>query len=150
MAQIFAKRKKSASSIVITDASDFFCFFIFAFSIQIQNSLHFKAFKSSSWITPYLAPGRLMNDIVQFCGDVVHFLPCTRSLYERDYPILRRCCPLLLASGLFRAQRGMRGSKRHPPHGRPLLSRHQLPSASKSHGDAPNSPRLRERKQKNN
>ena len=42
MGQIFAKRKKSDSFNVISDASDFFSFLIFAFSIQIQNSLHLK------------------------------------------------------------------------------------------------------------
>ena len=42
MEKIFAKRKKSDSSIVISDASDFFSFLIFAFFIQIQNSLHLK------------------------------------------------------------------------------------------------------------
>ena len=47
MGQTFAKRKKSDSSIVIFDASDFFSFLIFAFFIQIQNSLHLKAFKSN-------------------------------------------------------------------------------------------------------
>ena len=42
MGQFFAKRKKSDLSNVISDASDFFNFLIFAFSIQIQNSLHLK------------------------------------------------------------------------------------------------------------
>ena len=55
MGRIFAKRKKSDSSIVIADASDFFIFFIFALFMQIQNSLYLKldlnAFKCKEfWI----------------------------------------------------------------------------------------------------